>query len=163
MESMNQCGQDLWDLSTVQVLKQTLQRELSKFVVTAFENLESPAPEKDTPKPESESETGQEDESRPTENGTEEQRQPEPETTSTTSKEHIRDCKVQIFYDTIYLKGSLATKDLEQSQCQLADAVEKLRASLDSEERVAKNIEKAAGEYWKRTKLLFGLFAVGSE
>ncbi|BCR88954.1 uncharacterized protein ACHE_50152A [Aspergillus chevalieri] len=163
MESMNQCGQDLWDLSTVQVLKQTLQRELSNFVVTAFENLESPAPEKDTPKPESESETGQEDESRPTENGTEEQRQPEPETTSTTSKEHIRDCKVQIFYDTIYLKGSLATKDLEQSQCQLADAVEKLRASLDSEERVAKNIEKAAGEYWKRTKLLFGLFAVGSE
>lgn len=166
MESMDRCGQDLWDLSTMQVLKQTLQRELSRSIVTAFENLESPAPEKDAPKPESESETKQEDESQPTENGTdtnEEQPQSEPETTETPSKEHIRDCKVQIFCDTIYLKDALAAKEIEQSQCQLTETVGKLRAGLESEELVVMNIEKAASEYWKRTKLLFGLLAVGSE
>ena len=193
MESMNRFGQDLWDLSTVLVLKQMLQRELSTSIVTAFENLESPAPEKDTPKPESESEIKQEDESQPTENATEkkqelskpesksetieeksqptengtetnkEQPQSEPETTNTPSKENIHDCKVQIFYDSIYLKEVLATKDLEQSQCELTDAVEKLRAGLDSDDQVVKNIEKAASEYWKRTKLLFGLLAVASE
>lgn len=168
IESMDQCGQDLWDLSTMQVLKQTLQRELSKSIVSAFENLESPAPEKYTLKPESEfeSESKQEDELQSTENDTDtnkEQPQPEPETTNTPSKEYIRDCKVQIFYDAVYLKDSLAAKDLPKSQCQLTGVVEKLRGGLESEERVVENIEKAASEYWKRTKLLFGLLAVGSE
>lgn len=161
MESMDQCGQDLWDLSTAQVLKQTLQRELSSSIVSTFEGLQSPT-QKDTSKPDSEAKQPQEPQ--PSENGTEptkEQPKPEPESTTNTSEAHIRDCKIQIFFDTIYLKDTLSPKEMEHSQ--LAETVERLRGSLDSEERVVKNIEKTAHEYWKRTKLLFGLLAVGSE
>lgn len=166
MDSMDRCGQDLWDLSTMQILKLTLQRELSNSIVSAFENLELPAPKKDAPKPGPDFESKREDEPQPAEKVTdtnEEHPQPEPETTNTPSKEHIRDCKVQIFYDAIYLNDALAAKEIGQSQCQLTKAVENLRTRLEAEKLVVKNIEKAASEHWQRTKLLFGLLAVGSE
>lgn len=166
VESMNQYGPDLWDLSTVQVLKRTLQDELSKSITAALQNLESTTlVGKDAPKSESNSESKPQSEDSPTENGSKRDND-ESEATNKdkdVSRSHLRELKIQLFFDTVYLKDTFAEKDQERNQ--LADAVEQLRHSLhsDSDKGVSKTMEKSAHEYWKRTRLLFGLLDIGAE
>lgn len=166
VESMDQSGPDLWDLSTVQALKRTLQEELSKSITAALQNLESITVENDPPKPESNSESKSQSEESPTENGSKPDNNKQPESEATNkdvSESHLRDLKIQLFFDTVYLKDIFAVKDLEHNK--LADTVEQLRSSLDSDsdKGVSKTMEKSAHEYWKRTKLLFGLLDIGAD
>lgn len=159
MESMDQCGPDLWDLSTVQVLKQTLQRELSSSISSALDGLDSPTASEDTAKSDPEGNGQQSEETKSAENGTEPNKE---RSTDDSSEEHRRDRKIQLFFDTVYLKYVLAAKDLEHNQ--LTDVAERIQSGLgSSKEQVAKPMEKATHEYWKRTRLLFGLLAVGEE
>lgn len=166
VETMDQHGADLWDLSTVQVLKQTLQGKLSSSIVSAFENMGSPSTEKDDTSLGSDNEPKTEY-AQETENATEPSSEENPEVGNASNstkipEDHIRDRKIQLFFDTVYLKDMLAAKDAKDDK--LTDAVEQLRGSLglDSDKGVAA-MEKAADEYWKRTKLLFGLLATGTE
>ena len=160
MESMDQCGPDLWDLSTVQVLKQTLQRELSNSICSAFDGLDSgPTASEDTAKPDPEGNGQQSEETQSAETGAEPNKK---KATDESSEEHRRDRKIQLFFDTVYLKDVLAAKHLEHNQ--LADVAERIQGGLgSSKEQFFKPMEKAAHEYWKRTRLLFGLLAVGAE
>lgn len=168
VESMDQSGPDLWDLSTAQALKRTLQEELSKSITATLQNLESTTVENDAPKPESNSESKFQSEESPTENGSKPDNHKQPESEATNkdkdvSEIHLCDLKIQLFFDTVYLKDIFAVKDLEHNK--LADTVEQLRSSLDSgsDKGVSKTMEESAHEYWKRTKLLFGLLDIGAE
>ena len=158
MESMDQCGPDLWDLSTVQALKQTLQRELSNSISSALDGLDSPTACEDTAKSDPEGNGQQSEETQSAENGTDSNNE---KSTDDSLEEHRRDRKIQLFFDTVYLQDVLAAKDLEHNQ--LADVAERIHGALDSNKEVVKPMEKAAHEYWKRTRLLFGLLAVGAE
>lgn len=166
VESMDQQGADLWDLSTVQVLKQTLQRKLSGSIVSAFENMGPLSIDKDDSSPKSDDKKKIE-ESQETQNAIEPSNKEQPEAGAATDntdvlEDHISDRKIQLFFDTVYLKDVLAAKNSKDDK--LIDAVERLRGSLglDSDKGVAA-MEKAAHEYWKRTKLLFGPLATGTE
>lgn len=166
VEAMDQHGADLWDLSTVQVLKQILQGRLSSSIVSVFENMGSPSTEKNDTSSGSDNEPKTED-AQVTENATESSSKEQPgigtaSNSTDIPEDHIRDRKIQLFFDTAYLKDILAAKDAKDDK--LTDAVEQLRGSLglDSDKGVAA-MEKAAHEYWKRTKLLFGLLATGTE
>lgn len=149
MDSMDDCGPDLWDPSTVQVLKGILQKEVSASISSALEKLESPAPTS---------------EASPTEGpDSEETQSPEPAEAKPEGESNTRDQKLQLFFDTTYLHNALSPKPEPAAQNQVADILERVRGSLGpTSESETSRIEKAAAEYWARTMLLFGLLSVDS-
>lgn len=157
--SMEQQGPDLWNPSTVSVMKKMLNKELSNTIISAYESLSTPdqngeEAEKAAPAP---AEDGQEpDGTKPSE--------------KTVSGADLRDWKIQLIFDVFYLRDALSTtttKDgsngdgdkKENANNELAGVVEKIRADLDPSEKeiVLNRVRKGAYEYWKRTELLFGL------
>lgn len=136
MNTMDDCGSDLWDPSTVHVLKETLQKEVSTNISSALENVDSPVKEPDEAQADSAKEPASEE--------------PPPET-----KQNLHDLKIQLFFDTVYLHNVLTSKS---SESQLTGLSERIKGSLDSElQDHTSRMEKSAAEYWTRTKLLFGL------
>ena len=161
MNSMDDCGPDLWDPSTVQVLKETLQENVSTSASTALENLNSPATtNKDTS---------------PTEEQTSKESEPADSTSHTETTEaqsnhddpnndtNTRDYKIQLYFDTAYLNNALTSNpkshdpNQNQNKYQLADTLNRIRETLESTSEETSRLEKAAADYWGRTKLLFGL------
>ncbi|RAQ53255.1 hypothetical protein AFGD_001693 [Aspergillus flavus] len=152
--SMDRCGPGLWDVTTVQVLKRTLQGGLSSIITSGIEILSScdnyeskENTESDGGPSEQEGQNGDDDERVKGEDVSE--------------SRNVRDLKLQLYYDTAYLKNALAVKDSGQDL--LMDVLEKLRSDLGSADNAARTMEHNAAEYWKRTQLLFGLLAIGGE
>lgn len=158
VKCIDQHGSDLWDVSTAQVLKKTLQGELSSSITSAFDNMESAATEKDNPdtKP---------DNKKPDEANGEPDGKEQTDAATDNAKsldDNIRDRKIQLFFDTAYIKDMLSIKNSKDDK--LVDALGQLRDRLGLDaNKEAVTMEKAAHEYWKRTKLLFGPLVAGSE
>jgi hypothetical protein len=141
--TMDACGSDLWDPSTVQALKQALTKELETAITSSLDDLESP----DSP---TKSEINDEE---PSTNGDRDQEK-KPEDYSTEGQvEALRDWKIQLFFDSLYLSRMLG------EQYQLADVVARALKSADPSAEAVKTIRQSANEYWTRTELLFGLLA----
>lgn len=180
MMSMEQQGPDLWNPSTVGVMKKMLSRELANAVLSAYENISSP------------SQNGSEAEkaaTAPAERNSQEQQGPKPSEMEQSASDPglLRDWKIQLLFDAFYLQAALATttntnpkekdkdkdigdgngdgdsdkKQKEKEKDELVDVAEKIQDNLDSsgKEKIANEVNKAAQEYWKRTELLFGLLA----
>jgi hypothetical protein len=134
--TMDTCGLDLWDPSTVQALKQALKTQLEAAISSSLDDLDGA----DTPSKIG-SETKEDDQ--PTLSGV----NADPD-----RNESLRDWKVQLFFDSLYLSEMLGDKN------QLAN-VERAQKSAGSSAEAVKTIKKLATEYWTRTELLFGLLA----
>ncbi|KAF4767093.1 hypothetical protein HAV15_009637 [Penicillium sp. str.  len=146
--SMDTCGLDLWDPSTVQALKQELKTKLEAAISAALDDLDS----EDVP---SKSETK---EDQPTANGDEEkedntEEKPETQSPDLDQVDGLRDWKVQLFFDSLYLSQMIGERN------QLAGVVERAQKSAGSSADTVKTTKKLAAEYWTRTELLFGLLA----
>lgn len=145
MDSMDHSGPDLWDPSTVQTLKEILQKEVSASISSALEKLDS----SDTTTKES----APTEETDLNETQTPETTEPKPEEESNT-----RDHKLQLFFDTVYLRSALTSKSQQSGQNQVAGILERVQGSLGStSESETSRMEKSAADYWNRTMLLFGL------
>ncbi|KAJ5822743.1 hypothetical protein N7447_005083 [Penicillium robsamsonii] len=146
--SMDTCGLDLWDPSTVQALKQELKTKLGAAILSALDDLDSEdAPNK------TETKDGQ-----PAAKGDKDKEDEIPEKPETHSPdpdqvESLRGWKVQLFFDSLYLSQMLG------EQNQLAGVVDRAQKSSGSSAETVKTIKKLATEYWTRTELLFGLLA----
>ena len=66
----------------------------------------------------------------------------------------IRDWKIQLLFDTVYLAHMLG------DSTQLADVAGRVQKSAEPSPDVLKVVQKMSKDYWKRTELLFGLLAV---
>ncbi|KAJ5984955.1 hypothetical protein N7499_008787 [Penicillium canescens] len=141
--TMDTCGSDLWDPSTVQALKQALKKELETAITSSLDDLESP----DSP---SKSETNDEE---PATNGDKDQEKKPAEYNTEGQVDALRDWKMQLFFDSLYLSRMLG------EQYQLADVVARAQKSADPSAEAVKTIRQSANEYWARTELLFGLLA----
>ena len=141
--TMDTCGSDLWDPSTVQALKQALKKELETAITSSLDDLESP----DSP---SKSETNDEE---PATNGDKDQEKKPVEYNTEGQVEALRDWKMQLFFDSLYLSRMLG------EQYQLADVVALAQKSADPSAEAVETIKQSANEYWARTELLFGLLA----
>jgi hypothetical protein len=141
--TMDICGSDLWDPSTVQALKQALKKELETAITSSLDDLESTdSPSKSETNDEESATNGDKDlEKKPEENNAEGQ------------VEALRDWKIQLFFDSLYLSNMLG------EQHQLADVVARAQKSADLSTEAVKTIMQSANEYWTRTELLFGLLA----
>lgn len=151
MASMELCGADLWDPSTVRILKDVLNKQLKELVSSALEELDnSPAPKKvHDAKTELNGEQTVED-------GVEEAKAEtdgEAHTDASSQSEVLRDWKLQLFFDSVYLSNMLGGPN------QLPDAVDRVQKSADPSMETVKMIRKIAQDYWKRTEMLFGLLA----
>ena len=146
--TMDTCGLDLWDPSTIQALKQELKKHLETTITSALVDLDdSNTPGKADVKDDPPATNGdQEEQHKPVE-------KQETETEIPDQAEGLRDWKIQVFFDSLYLSEMLGERN------QLADVVDCAQKSADSSAEAVKTIKKLAGEYWTRTELLFGLLA----
>jgi hypothetical protein len=145
---MDTCGLDLWDPSTVQALKQELKTNLEAAISATLDDLDS----EDVPS-QAESKDDQ-----PTANGDKDEKDKTEEKPATQGPdpdqvEGLRDWKVQLFFDSLYLSQMLGEHN------QLAGVVERTQKSAGSNADTVKTMKKLATEYWTRTELLFGLLA----
>lgn len=146
--SMDTCGLDLWDPSTVQALKQELKTKLEAAIASALDDLDS----ENTP---SKAETK---DVHPTANEDKQKEDKSAEKSEIQSPDPdqvagLRDWRVQLFFDALYLSQMLGERN------QLAGVVERAQKSAGSSAETVKTIKKLAAEYWTRTELLFGLLA----
>ncbi|KAN0077503.1 hypothetical protein V8E54_005807 [Elaphomyces granulatus] len=146
--SMERCGSDLWNPSTINVLKRTLRKRVSKSVSDIYQDLNALNPANDSSAPE--------------ESPAEPAELAEPNGLSASGEsalfETLMEWKVQLLFDTIYLHHALGTMESEQDE--LTGVIEELWSGVDPSRASGKNLEKTAHGYWKRTKLLFGLIAM---
>ncbi|KAE8354784.1 hypothetical protein BDV28DRAFT_130334 [Aspergillus coremiiformis] len=154
VRSMDRCGPGLWDISTVQVLKRTLQGELSNVITSGFETLSSC--DSDKGKINAEPDQTAASNEQKSQNGGDSLRS---EGEDKAESPNTHDLKLQLYLDTAYLKNALAVKGSEHDP--LGDVLEQLRGGLGSVDKVVRTMEQSAAEYWKRTQLLFGLLAIG--
>jgi hypothetical protein len=150
---MDENGIDLWDPSTVKVLKGELQKRLETSIGSTLDDMgtwknevkPTSIPEKSEEKGEKNSE-GEEQEER--------DRSIDPKIEDDASHANaLRDWKIQLFFDTIYLANMLG------DPTQLAGVAERVQKSAELSAEAVKSIQKGAAEYWKRTELLFGLLS----
>lgn len=74
-------------------------------------------------------------------------------------KEEPRDAKIQRLFDICYLINATAVKDMNPEDNELIELQENLEQVLALDSRGVGRVKKDAGEYWKRTSLLFALLA----
>ncbi|CAG8018636.1 unnamed protein product [Penicillium salamii] len=143
--TMDTCGSDLWDPSTVQVLKQALKQHLDATITSALADLDDTNDKADAKddQPATNGEKAEEDKPEKT----------QAKTHSPSQVEGVRDWKIQVFFDSLYLSEMLGERN------QLADVDDRAQKSALSSAEAATSIKKLAGEYWTRTELLFGLLA----
>ncbi|KAJ5936065.1 hypothetical protein N7454_005363 [Penicillium verhagenii] len=145
--TMDENGSDLWDPSTVKVLKTELQKRLETSIESTLKDMgtwntqNSPAPTTEKSEETPEGDAG-EDES--ADHKTDE---------DTSHNNTLLDWKIQLLFDTIYLANMLG------GPTQLAGVAESIQKSAEPSTEAVKIIQKGAAEYWKRTELLFGLLA----
>ncbi|PWY72344.1 hypothetical protein BO70DRAFT_364870 [Aspergillus heteromorphus CBS 117.55] len=166
VRAMDQQGTGLWDVSTVRVLKETVQKELSTSIASAVKDLKPPNGAEENPQSAPEDTNG----TPPARNGdgnhveeskSENEAQDKAQDKAPDGAQDIQDRRMQLYFDAVYLGDALATQDSEHGQ--LKERLDMLRSSLESNAKATKNMEQAAHEYWKRTQLLFGLLNGGTE
>jgi hypothetical protein len=146
---MDESGPDIWDPSSVRVLKGALEKQLETSLRSTLEELEGwETPNKDE---DAVANGDKEEVEADTVSGSVITESDKP--TDAPSAEAVHDWKAQLLFDTHYLANMLGEPN------QLADVVERVQKSADLDVAAAKAIRKSAQEYWKRTELLFGLLA----
>ncbi|CAL5868603.1 uncharacterized protein PFLUO_LOCUS2830 [Penicillium psychrofluorescens] len=152
--TMDETGPDLWDPSTLLILKSTLQEQLEEAITSALKDLDtSRIPEA---KPElNGDQPAHEDPQEETKSRNEgESPKSEAHTADAPSQaEILRDWKLQLFFDSLYLAEMLGDSE------KLAGAIEKAQKGAELSAPVVKTTRNLAQDYWKRTELLFGLLA----
>jgi hypothetical protein len=139
VQSMDRHGPGLWDTSTVEVLRASLQKELSERLSSFLEELKVPV---DAATPETEEAPQNGDDS----------------SQEIANQTYLQDLKAQLYFDSVFL-SSASTKKGQPNPLQEVGV--KLRGSFGPEtELSAKTMDRRAQEYWHRTRLLFGLLAV---
>ncbi|KAJ6088393.1 hypothetical protein N7486_009654 [Penicillium sp. IBT 16267x] len=151
--TMDESGFDLWDPSTVKVLKCELQKHLETSIGSTLDDMATWKPQsKIKPSPEKNEEKDEKD-------GEEEEKEKQDEPTDLQTDDDashadtLRDWKIQVFFDTIYLANLLG------DPTQLAGVAERVQKCAEISVEAVKSIQKGAAEYWKRTELLFGLLS----
>lgn len=153
--AMEQHGPDLWNPSSVAVFKRTLVKHTSNSLQSAYESLSNSTSSASTSSTSSDNSTdSSESENKEGSSKSSESSDQQP------SPELLRDWKIQLIFDSIYLQRALATKgDSDDNKNELSNVIDKIQEDVDLNKEFSKGLKKAAQEYWKRTELLFGLLA----
>ncbi|KAJ5600400.1 hypothetical protein N7450_001467 [Penicillium hetheringtonii] len=147
---MDESGSDLWDPSTVKVLKEALQKQLEGKINTTLEELESWSSPDKTSETSETKDTSTKTNEKPDES---EDKSNEEDTKANDSDNSqadiIRDWKIQLFFDAVYLACMLG------DPTQMGDVTTCVQKSAEPSPDMLKTMKKMAEEYWKRTELLF--------
>ena len=172
--SMTSCGSDIWTTQATNTLKRELIRVLAPLLE---ERPKAPAPvvnghtngtagDAETKVPEDEdTANGEKDEKEKkndeVSNGTagEHTNGALANGDATTQQKESNDAKIQRIFDTSYLINATAIKDMDSEGNKLIQLRDSLSEDLALEGKFVERMKKDAGEYWKRTSLLFALLA----
>lgn len=153
--TMDENGADMWDPSTVQVLKEKLRKHVAESLGSALDDLET------WPTQVAAAVNSEEKADKPSEGSNEKDKENEanlthlePETSDGSSEADVlHDWKVQLFFDASYLANAL------EGLTQPGDIVDRVQKSAELSAETINIIRTGSRDYWKRTELLFGLLA----
>lgn len=153
--TMDENGADMWDPSTVQVLKEELRKHVAESLGSALDDLET------WPTQVAAAVNSEEKADKPSEGSNEKDKENEanlthlePETSDGSSEADVlHDWKVQLFFDASYLANAL------EGLTQPGDIVDRVQKSAELSAETINIIRTGSRDYWKRTELLFGLLA----
>ncbi|KAJ9267090.1 hypothetical protein DTO212C5_6155 [Paecilomyces variotii] len=152
--AMDHYGPDLWNPSSVAVLKTTLVKHTAESLQYTYKSLSATNESAPTSSPPSDNSNSEDSETKEESSKSSESNDPPP------SPQLLRDWKIQLIFDSIYLQKVLAIKEVSEGyKDELSAVAEKIQADVDPKKEFSKGLTKAAQEYWKRTELLFGLLA----
>lgn len=130
---MAEVGADVWSSNAVKALKEYVSKEFTETMATNF-----PPPE-----PVTATTDGEDDDAG------------EPAESAERDSSHDKNLRIQRMFDALYFSAAFSSTQ----QNALADTVSTLREAADVDGAAQEQMAKSAGEYWKRTALLFGLLS----
>jgi hypothetical protein len=147
---MTDIGSDLWSPSALSILKNKLRKTILDSLNNTLLNTKDTNGSTTTPAPSNGTDDSSVDK-KPEEHSTDTNTNPAP---STTNPKFI-----QATFDLLYLDKMLAISDPSTSSFETA--IKDLKSKAEIEDSAIERLRKNAGDYYKRTYLLFGLLAVG--
>lgn len=136
---MEEHGPDLWNISSLELLKHEISKEISTSLCMALDNLGSA--------------NGVDDQS--SESDDNEVHEPNGISISISA-----DRKIQLLFDMLYLEQAFSTKSqVKAGEPSLQSVVERLQQEIGSTNELDDELKKRAQDYWERTALLFGLLS----
>lgn len=140
VSAMVEYGPDLWNGSSLDLLKFEISKQISTSLCSTLDNLGST--------------NGVCDQS--SDSDASEEREP-----NTTSTGISADHKTQLLFDVLYLEQALSTKsETKEGESSLQVIIERLQPDIDTtNEESGDELKNRAQDYWKRTALLFGLLS----
>jgi hypothetical protein len=148
-KTMTDIGSDLWSPSALSLLKNRLRGTILDSLDNTPLNNKHTNGSSTTPAP-SNGTLDQNVEEQPTETDTD----------TVSSPPTITNPRfIQATFDLLYLDKMLAISDTSSSSFETA--ISGLKGKADMEDSAIERLKKSAGDYYKRTYLLFGLLAVG--
>ncbi|KAL2202149.1 hypothetical protein CC79DRAFT_171080 [Sarocladium strictum] len=159
--AMGDAGLDIWTKAGVAVLKKHLDAELSTMWLRALKKLESEGKESEKakaaePKNETKTVSDDADADASADNDTD----TEAKTDETSAEDAKKDLAIQWTFDVQYLRSCTRSADAAGVKDSLLQAEDTLWKHSGLKDKAAREkMAKAAGDYWQRTNLLFGLLA----
>lgn len=147
-KAMSDAGSDVWTPQCVMELKSILADELS----SQLSHLSFAKPESEGPLT-----NGHRQSDTQTADNDKEGTRPD----SGIAQEHERQSALQKLWDLHYLRRILHTS--QSIPDRLLERIQNMKTHWDVDDAADQRLRKTADEYWKRTYLLFGLLAVGSD
>jgi hypothetical protein len=152
-KTMTDIGSDLWSPSALSILKNKLRVTILDSLDNTLLNKQHTNGSTTTPAPSNgtgDNLVEKNPEEQPTETGTNTVSSPPTDTNPRF---------IQATFDLLYLDGMLAISNPSTSSFETA--ISGLKSKADLEDPAIERLRKSAGDYYKRTYLLFGLLAVG--
>ncbi|KAH9843432.1 conserved oligomeric Golgi complex subunit 1-like [Teratosphaeria destructans] len=164
-KAMAEAGTDLWSPHAVAELKKALDEKLGELISLPATNVDTSKEDKHLTNGHAE-EAGEilnnkDDQANPSSTDLESPSSPSsPINSPDQPTQRTRDNLLQRTFDTLLLQRILSRSPPDASQPGLAAHIVRLRERLALEQALEDRLTKNAGEYWRRTYLLFGLLGV---
>jgi hypothetical protein len=154
-KTMTDIGSDLWSPSALSILKNRLRGTILDSLNDNLLNMKDTNGSSITPA--SSNETGDHPvDEKSEEQSTETNTDTSPVSSASKTKTPMF---IQATFDLLYLDKMLAISNPSSSGFETA--IKDLKSKIDMEDSAIERLRKSAGDYYKRTYLLFGLLAVG--
>ena len=146
--AMEHHGQDIWNPDAVDEMKRQLVEQLVNHIRAALEGVGASGNKKSNPSQDQEEDddSANNDDSLST------------ETSSPQPADILRDCRIQLLFDMLYLSHVLERRQSQpagEGGGIIGSVIKMLKESCELSD--SETLANRAQEYWKRTELLFGL------
>ena len=172
--SMTSCGSEIWTTQATNILKRELIRNIAPLL-ERYQQAKALVVNDDANGKAADAETNAAEDEDTANGGKDEEEKPDQQASNgiaelqtegalvnghaTSQPRELEDIRIQRLFDIIYLINATAGKEMNSEDNELVQVRDSLAEDLALDGKSVERMKKDAGEYWKRTSLLFALLA----